>query len=125
MLTSTGTSKKQKVKVKPKVKPETKAVSEVVSTVETIKDVVKPRCHKKAPQAKLQPMSVGSAAIDYTQLTSEQLRKERDRYLPVLPINLELFDTYLENPSFDLEYGQEASLPYSSEHNRMDKSYQL
>jgi hypothetical protein len=112
----------------PEAKQESDVVSKVIPSVESVKTVKKPgktRSQMEAPQVKLQPMLVRSAAIDYTNLTSEQFRKERDRYLPVLPINLELSDTYLENPSFDLEYGQEASLPYFSEHSRMDKSYQL
>lgn len=54
------------------------AVTEVVPAVEVVKEVVKPRKtrSKKAPQPKLQPISVGAAAVDYAAMTSEQLRKE-------------------------------------------------
>jgi hypothetical protein len=67
--------------VKPEVKPEVKAVvteQPVVEVVTEAPKVVKPRKtrSKKAPQPKLQPMSVGAAAIDYSAMTSEQLRKE-------------------------------------------------
>jgi outer membrane biosynthesis protein TonB len=73
-----------KPEVKPEVKavaieqPEAEAVTEVVPVVEVVKEVVKP-CKtrsKKAPQPKLQPISVGAAAVDYAAMTSEQLRKE-------------------------------------------------
>ncbi len=66
------------VEVEPEVKPEVEAASEVVPVVEAVKEVVRPRKtrSKKAPQPKLQPMSVGAAAVDYTAMTSEQLRKE-------------------------------------------------
>ena len=49
--------------------------SEVVSAVEAVKEVVKPSS-KKAPQPKLQPISVGAAAVDYAAMSSEQLRKQ-------------------------------------------------
>ena len=70
--------------VKPEVKavaieqPEAEAVTEVVPVVEVVKEVVKP-CKtrsKKATQLKLQPLSVGAAAVDYNAMTSEQLRRE-------------------------------------------------
>ena len=57
----------------PHTTPAVKA--EVEPQNETPTDVVKPRS-KKAPQPKLQPLSVGAAAVDYSVLTSEQLRKE-------------------------------------------------
>jgi hypothetical protein len=64
--------------VKPEVKLEAEAVTEVIPAVEAIKELVKPHKtrNKKAPQPKLQPMSVGAAAVDYSAMTSEQLRKQ-------------------------------------------------
>jgi hypothetical protein len=67
-----------KPEVKPEVKLEAEAVTEVIPAVEAIKELVKPHKtrNKKAPQPKLQPMSVGAAAVDYSAMTSEQLRKQ-------------------------------------------------
>jgi hypothetical protein len=61
--------------VKPK-QPEVKPEVETVVTKQP--EAVKPRKsrNKKAPQPKLQPMSVGAAAVDYSAMTSEQLRRE-------------------------------------------------
>lgn len=52
--------------------------AETVTAVKVVKEVVKPRkTHsKQAHQPKLQPMSVGAAAVNYASMTSEQLRKE-------------------------------------------------
>ncbi len=73
--------------VKPEVKavaieqPEAKTVTEVTPVVEAVKEASKvattrkPRS-KKVSQAKLKPMSVGAAAVDYSVMTSEQLRRE-------------------------------------------------
>jgi hypothetical protein len=65
------------VEVEPEVKtevviksPEAETVTEVAPSVKVVEQVV------KAPQSKLQPMSVGAAAVDYTSMTSEQLRKQ-------------------------------------------------
>jgi hypothetical protein len=75
----------------PEVKPEaiaeisqatkklvTEAIPAVDAALESLKEVAKPRKtrSKKAHQPKLQPMSVGAAAVDYAEMTSEQLRKE-------------------------------------------------
>jgi hypothetical protein len=51
---------------------------EVVPAVKVAKEVVKPRKprSKKAPQLKLQPISVGAAVVNYAVMSSEQLRKE-------------------------------------------------
>jgi len=80
-----------KAEVEPEAKPEaiaevsqateklvTEAIPAVDAALESLKEVVKSRKtrSKKATQPKLQPMSVGAAAIDYTAMTSEQLRKE-------------------------------------------------
>ncbi len=64
-----------KPEVKSQVKPEAEVVTEVIPAVETVKEVVKPSS-KKAPQPKLQPISVGAAAVDYAAMSSEQLRKQ-------------------------------------------------
>jgi hypothetical protein len=58
--------------------PAAEAVTEVIPAAEAVKELVKPHKtrNKKAPQFKLQPMSVGAAAVDYSAMTSEQLRKE-------------------------------------------------
>jgi hypothetical protein len=66
------------VEVEQEVKPEVEAASEVVPIVEVVKAVAKPRKtrSKKVTQPKLQPMSVGAAAVDHAVMTSEQLRKE-------------------------------------------------
>ena len=53
--------------IAPEVKPEAEAVTEAIPAVEAIKELVKP---------KLQPMSVGAAAVDYAAMSSEQLRKQ-------------------------------------------------
>lgn len=74
------------VEVEPEVKPEVEAVVakqlEAKPKTQTVAirqpEAVKLRktgC-KKTLQPKLQPMSVGAAAVDYTAMTSEQLRKE-------------------------------------------------
>jgi len=66
-----------KAEVEPEVKtevviksPEAETVTEVAPIVKVVEQVV------KAPQSKLQPMSVGAAVINYSAMTSEQLRKE-------------------------------------------------
>ena len=70
-----------KPEVKSEVKPEAEVVTEVIPAVEAVKEVkevkevVKPSS-KKAPQPKLQPISVGAAAVDYAAMSSEQLRKQ-------------------------------------------------
>jgi hypothetical protein len=71
---------KLEAKVVTEVIPAVEAVTEAIPAVEAIKELVKPHKtrNKKAPQPKLQlqPMSVGAAAVDYSAMTSEQLRKE-------------------------------------------------
>ena len=60
--------------VEPQLKPEIKVLNEAIASTEVIKSV---KVHdKKTPQLKLQPLSVGAAAFDYSVLSSEQLRKE-------------------------------------------------
>ncbi len=69
----------QEILAQLEAKPEVKPVTEVTPAIEVAKIVNKPittNNRKKVTQVKLQPMSVGSAAIDYSALTSEQLRKE-------------------------------------------------
>jgi len=77
----------EKPEVKSEVKavaigqPEAEAVTAVAPVVEVVKEAPKvaTTCKtrsKKVSQAKLQPMSVGAAAVDYGEMTSEQLRKE-------------------------------------------------
>jgi len=53
----------------------TEAIPAVDAALESLKKVAKPR-RKKTRQPKLQPMSVGAAAVDHAAMTSEQLRKE-------------------------------------------------
>lgn len=67
-----------RVEPQPEVKLEAKEATEVIPTTEAVDEVMKPRkiCSKKMPQPKLQPLSVGAAALDYSVLSSEQLRKE-------------------------------------------------
>jgi hypothetical protein len=61
--------------------PKSEPVTEVTPTVEAVKEATKvattrkPR-NKKVVQPKLQPLSAGAAAVDYAEMTSEQLRKE-------------------------------------------------
>ncbi len=83
------------VEIEPEAKPEVKAeaveeisklaeklVTEAIPATDTaldaLKEMAKPRqtCSKKAHQPKLQPMPVRAAVVDYTSMTSEQLRKE-------------------------------------------------
>jgi len=65
----------------PAEQPEAEAVTEVAPVVEAVKEAPKvvttrKTRSKKVSQAKLQPMSVGAAAVNYNEMTSEQLRKE-------------------------------------------------
>jgi hypothetical protein len=50
--------------------------SEVVPAVEAVKEIVKPSSKKAPHQPRLQPISVGAAAVDYAAMSSEQLRKQ-------------------------------------------------
>jgi hypothetical protein len=67
-----------KVEVQPEVKLEAEEATEVIPTTEAVDEVMKPRkiCSKKMPQPKLQPLSVGAAVLNYSVLSSEQLRKQ-------------------------------------------------
>ena len=60
------------------VEPEAETVTAVAPSVKVVEQVVKSRKTRseKALQPKLQPMSVGAAVVDYSAMTSEQLRKE-------------------------------------------------
>ena len=65
----------------PAEQPEVETVTEVAPVVEAVKEAPKvvttrKTRSKKVSQAKLQPMSVGAAGVDYGAMTSEQLRKE-------------------------------------------------
>jgi hypothetical protein len=60
------------------VEPEAETVTAVAPSVKVVEQVVKSHKtrSKKALQPKLQPMSVGAAVVNYSAITSEQLRKE-------------------------------------------------
>ena len=63
-----------KVEVQPEIKPEAEEVAQPIPVAEADEKPVKPR--KTRNKVKPQPMSVGAAGIDYSAMTSEQLRKE-------------------------------------------------
>lgn len=62
----------------PATQPEAEEVTEVAPVVEVVKEAPKVTATRKtrSKKVKLQPMSVGAAAVDYATMTSEQLRRE-------------------------------------------------
>jgi len=69
----------QEISRQPEAKQEADVVSKVTPSVELVKTVKKrgkTSSQMEAHQVKLQPMSVGAAAVNYNAMTSEQLRKE-------------------------------------------------
>jgi D-alanyl-D-alanine carboxypeptidase len=76
---SPHTTPEPHVEVESEIKsPEAQTITEVAPSVKVVEQVVKSRKTRseKALQPKLQPMSVGAAVVDYSAMTSEQLRKE-------------------------------------------------